>query len=499
MSSAQTGTGFDEGVFLVHLNKGKDCLGKGALEEARQELEKARSLRPEENRVLNLLGMLYFKMELHREAREIYERLIKLHPNEGVLHLNLGIVEFKEDRLDAAEGYLKRAHELAPNSAKPHMYLGLLYNKREDLERAAEHLKLAGATKLLEKVEQKRRQRAAAQVDGSDLARGTASFRIQSQDKIDLDLPAAPTSPVGASPGLEEGGGLAAPDIESILAGLSALGDAPPGIIPASNPPSNPEPEAAPPAPDPPQAEDEVEVILEETPPKEPPASLKLDGLATPPPVPLEPGTILDLGAAPIPAARMGSKKFGPFRRPGAGLLEMDVNTQALLRRGCVTHYSGRLEFTRERGNGLIQVKGKGSVFLSEEQEQVLLVELAGHSISVSSTHLLACGEGVRVEGSPLALGSGDTALRALRLVGHGCIALVVRGETICLDVEVDQPAASDPRCIVAWSGNLRVEALASEILREVMTAGSQGVLSVRFEGKGTVLIEQPAASLKSS
>ncbi len=498
MSSAQAGAGFDEGVFLVHLNKGKDYLGKGALEEARQELEKARSLRPEENRVLNLLGMLYFKMELHQEAREIYERLIKLHPNEGVLLLNLGIVEFKEDRLDAAEGYLKRAHEIAPDSAKPHMYLGLLYNKRDDLERAAEHLKLAGATKLLEKVEQKRRQRAAVQVDGSDLARGTANFRIQSQNKPDLDLPPVPTSPVNEPPSLDDGG-LTAPDIDSILAGLSALGDAPPGIIPASSPAGDPVPEAVPLAPDPPPAEDEVEVILEEAPPRESPASLKLGGLATPPPVPLEPGTILDLGAAPIPAARIGSKKFGPFRRPGAGLLEMEVNSQALLRPGCVTHYSGRLEFTRERGTGLIQVKGKGSVFLSEEQEQALLVEVAGHSISVSSTHLLACSEGVQVEGPPLPLGSGDTALRALRLVGHGCIALVVAGDTICLDVEADQPAASDPRRVVAWSGNLRVEAMASEILREVMTAGSHGVLSVRFEGKGTVLIEQPAAPRKSS
>ncbi len=496
MSSAQAGAGFDEGVFLVHLNKGKDYLGKGALEDARQELEKARSLRPEENRVLNLLGMLYFKMELHQEAREIYERLIKRHPNEGVLLLNLGIVEFKEDRLDAAEGYLKRAYEIAPNSAKPHMYLGLLYNKRDDLERAAEHLKLAGANKLLEKVEQKRRQRTAAQVDGSNLARGTASFRIQSQDKLDLDLPARSASPLNEPSSLEDGG-LTAPDIDSILAGLSALGDAPPGIIPASSPAGDPVPQAVP--LDPPQAEDEVEVILEEAPPREPPASLKLDGLATTPPVPLEPGTILDLGAAPIPAARMGSKKFGPFRRPGAGLLEMEVNSQALLRPGRVTHYSGRLEFTRERGNGLIQVKGKGSVFLSEEQEQALLVELAGHSISVSSTHLLACSEGVRVEGPPLPLGSGDTALRALRLVGHGCIALVVGGETICLDVEADQPAASDPRRVVAWSGNLRAEAMASEILREVMTAGGQGLLSVRFEGKGTVLIEQPVVPRNSS
>jgi hypothetical protein len=481
MGSAQAGPGFDEGVFLVHLNKGKQLLGRGSLEEARRELEKARSLRPEEDRVLNLLGMLYFKMERHEEAREIYERLIKLHPDEGVLHLNLGIIELKENRLGPAESYLQRACQIDPQGPKPHMYLGLLYNKKEDLERASEHLKKAGAAKLLEKVEQKRRQRSASQVDGTDQVRGRASFRVQSEKKPVPEPAMEAPPPPDIAVGVQEDA-LAAPDIDSILEGLSALGDTPPGVVPTpSAPVLDPEPEAPPPS---------APVSAAAPSPPEP---------ATPPAVPLEPGTILDLGAAPIQAARLGSKAFGPFRRPGVGLLEMEIDRQALLRRGSVTHYSGRLEFTRDRSNGLIRVEGKGSLFLAEQQDQTLLVELAGHSICVSSTHLLACSEGVRVAGEPLTFGGGENGLRALRLVGHGCVALVVQGQTICLDVEVEQPAAADPRRVVAWSGDLRAEALASEILREVMTAGHQGVLSVRFEGKGTVLVEQPVAVTPSS
>ncbi|MEE9218243.1 MAG: tetratricopeptide repeat protein [Acidobacteriota bacterium] len=468
MAPPKTSTDFDEGIFLVHLNKGKELLGGGALEEAREQLEKARSLRPDEDRVLNLLGMLYFKMEKHTEAREVYLRLIGIHPNEAVLHLNLGILEFKENRFQDAERHLQQAQEISPDNPKPHMYLGLIYNKQDDLERAAEHLKRAGATRLLEKVEQKRRQRSAAHVDGTNQARGSANFRVQDgAGSAQKEVPPGPQQPP-----------LTTPDIDSILAGLSALGDAPTGIIQA-----------------PPDGESEPAVVAPPAPlqPLEPRAPASLGSASTAPPVSLDPSTVLDLGAAPIAAARLGANAFGPFRHPGAGLLSMEVASSAFIRRGSVTHYSGRLDFSRDRHTGLILVKGQGTLFLSQDGERTLLVELAGHTLSVSSAHLLACSEGIQIEDSALALGTGESSSRALRLLGQGCVALAVDGETLCLDVEVERPAAADPRRVVAWSGELRAEALASEILREVMTAGAQGVLSVRFEGRGTVLVEQSA------
>jgi uncharacterized protein (AIM24 family) len=174
----------------------------------------------------------------------------------------------------------------------------------------------------------------------------------------------------------------------------------------------------------------------------------------------------------------------------------MMVNGRVYIRPGSVTHYSGRLEFHRDRQSGLILVEGRGSLFLAEEEQRTLLVELAGHSLSISAAHLLAFGDGVAAEVSGLKLGAGGREdVRALRLSGHGCVAFTVRGETICLDVDPDHPTAADPRLVVAWSGDLRAEQHASEILREVMAAGARGLLGVRFEGRGTVLVEQPGAA----
>jgi uncharacterized protein (AIM24 family)/tetratricopeptide (TPR) repeat protein len=493
MSPPAPPANFDEGIFLVHLNKGKDLLGRGALQDAREELEKARSLRPGEAKVLNLLGMLYFKLEAHSEAREVYSRLIAIHPNEAVLHSNLGIVEFKEGRLEEAETHLRRALEIDPANLKPHQYLGLLYNKRGDLDRAAEHLRRAGLTKMLEKVEAKRRQQKAEEGSGRGLERTGADFRVRADD-VTHSAPVIP--PAGESLP-------AAPDIDAVLAGLSALTEGPASVempsglgSPVSSGGEEPDllgnllsslgaseadSPAAAAAPAPPSAP---------APPVFSPARP-----APRPPAPVVPGGPIDLGAAPVPAARLGGELFGPFRRPGPGLVEMRVGSRAFIRRGSVAHYSGRLDFQRERASGLVLVQGQGTLFLGDEGHQALLLELAGQSIAVSAARLLAASDGVQVEPLPLGPSGGGAELRALRVGGHGCVAFLVRGEPLCLDVEPERPTAADPRLVVAWSGELRAQVNASEILRDVMAAGARGLLSLRFEGRGNVLAEHPEPS----
>ena len=54
---------FDEGLFLAHFNKGREHFEAAHLEEAERELEEAYLLRPRDVRVLNLLGLVYFRQE----------------------------------------------------------------------------------------------------------------------------------------------------------------------------------------------------------------------------------------------------------------------------------------------------------------------------------------------------------------------------------------------------------------------------------------------------
>ena len=144
---------FDHGVFLLHMNRGREAFQEGRYAEARRELENAQRLRPDDADVLNLLGLVYFRTNAFPEAEVIYRRLALENPNVFILHSNLGLVLFRQGKLDDAEKFLQRAIELRPNYAKSHLYLGLLYRQRRQFEVALEHLRFAGAEKLIHEVE----------------------------------------------------------------------------------------------------------------------------------------------------------------------------------------------------------------------------------------------------------------------------------------------------------------------------------------------------------
>ena len=148
---------FDQGVFLLHHNRGREAFQEGRYAEARRDLESAQKLRPDDADVLNLLGLVYFKTNAFPEAEVIYRRLAKENPNVFILHSNLGLILFKQGKLDEAEHHLQRSVELRPNYAKSHLYLGLLYRQRKKLGLAMDHLRFAGADKLAKEVESEMR------------------------------------------------------------------------------------------------------------------------------------------------------------------------------------------------------------------------------------------------------------------------------------------------------------------------------------------------------
>ncbi|HEX7421005.1 MAG TPA: tetratricopeptide repeat protein, partial [Thermoanaerobaculia bacterium] len=153
---------FDQGVFLLHYNRGREAFQEARFAEARRELENAQKLRPDDAEVLNLLGLVYFKTNAFPEAEVIYRRLARENPKVFILHSNLGLILFKQGKLDDAEEFLLRSVELRPNYAKSHLYLGLLYRARRKYNLAIEHLKFASADKLVREVENEVKQIVAA-------------------------------------------------------------------------------------------------------------------------------------------------------------------------------------------------------------------------------------------------------------------------------------------------------------------------------------------------
>jgi uncharacterized protein (AIM24 family) len=190
---------FDQGVFLLHYNRGREAFQEGRYGEARRELESAQKLRPDDPDVLNLLGLVYFKTNAFPEAEVIYRRLARENPNVFILHSNLGLILFKQGKLDEAEEHLLRAVELRPNYAKSHLYLGLLYRQRKKLGLAMDHLRFAGADKLVREVESE--MRPSARQSASDSSMVTTARIPAMQIPQQQPAPKPEAQPLTTQPG----------------------------------------------------------------------------------------------------------------------------------------------------------------------------------------------------------------------------------------------------------------------------------------------------------
>ena len=167
----QSSTPFDQGLFLVHLNRGREHFDARNFADAAEELEEARRLRPSDDTVLNLLGLAYFKQEKFREADTVYRKLIELNPDSSTLFFNLGLVCFKLMDLDRAEATFLKSLELKPDNQKTHFYLGNIYEKKRQYYNAIFQYRKAGANIMVKRVQEKiDRERPSDRDDGEDFA-----------------------------------------------------------------------------------------------------------------------------------------------------------------------------------------------------------------------------------------------------------------------------------------------------------------------------------------
>ena len=151
----QSSTPFDQGLFLVHLNRGREHFDRRNFIDAAEQLEEARRLRPDDDSVLNLLGLAYFKQEKYRESDAVYRKLIEINPDSYTLHFNLGLVCFKMGDLDNAEAIFLRALELKPDNKKTHFYLGNIYEKKSQYYNAIFQYRKAKANIMVKRVQEK--------------------------------------------------------------------------------------------------------------------------------------------------------------------------------------------------------------------------------------------------------------------------------------------------------------------------------------------------------
>ena len=97
---------------------GRSQLGRGALAEAIESLEEARTLAPSHGWVLNNLGFAYLRANRNTEALEVLERAVELLPEAAVVHNNLGVARERTGDVEGARGAYARSSVLAPRYVK---------------------------------------------------------------------------------------------------------------------------------------------------------------------------------------------------------------------------------------------------------------------------------------------------------------------------------------------------------------------------------------------
>jgi hypothetical protein len=136
---------FDHGLFLLHLNRGKEEMGRGYHETARREFEEARRLRPRDPEVLLNLSITLFHLGQFDEAETMTRDLLVEHAESVPLQFNLGLILFKSGRDREAREPLEKVLGFAPAHRKAHLTLGLLAQRRGAWDEAQRHFRMAGA------------------------------------------------------------------------------------------------------------------------------------------------------------------------------------------------------------------------------------------------------------------------------------------------------------------------------------------------------------------
>lgn len=472
----------NQGLFLVQLGRARKHLREGRLDQARQELEAAQIVRPNDEDVLNLISVIEFKLGRYEDAARAARQLVSENPASAVLHANLGLILFKAGALPDAEQELRKAIELKPDHARSHLYLGLLYRTRGKLGLALEHLKFAGAKRLVTEIEGILRRSLR-----EDPARAAAVDRST----------AVPAVPVLAQPPGEKVAKevVAGPPHDEDEAAAPTLRLVPPAATEAAAEP---------------RAEVERIPVVPFT--EEPAAS-------APPPSPVT-GKVPIVTMAGEGRERMRREEDGDPRVTAASLppesrplfqvrsdggLEVASRDAVFVRKGSVVWYSGKIRFSREpafqgtRLERILRAEGRGNFFLSDPGKSAYGRDLAGHSLHVEANRLLALDPALTFRLDPIHDFRNDRRVDILKLHGHGSVILSIGGSLLGHDVSLDFPLIVAARDLVLWSGNLVPSVVEDRFLEEVMVPDPVGSPKIRFEGQGLVLTEPPRARRRAS
>ncbi|MFE5286784.1 AIM24 family protein [Nocardia sp. NPDC056611] len=233
---------------------------------------------------------------------------------------------------------------------------------------------------------------------------------------------------------------------------------------------------------------------------------------AYPPAAPV-PNTPASQGVPPVQSELFNPQHaevsgFG-IQKQGGKMIRVAVDGETLARAGSMVAYQGDLRFKalgsggigraiqqRLTGEGvpLMQVQGRGDLFLANAAADVHVVDLDGtDGLTINGANVLAFDSSLsyniqRVQGA--AGFASNAGFFNCVFSGRGRIAITTHGQPVVLNV--DQPTYADPQAAVAWSSSLQTGIKRNDSMgfaRLIGRSTGEG-LTLSFSGRGFVIVQ---------
>lgn len=188
-------------------------------------------------------------------------------------------------------------------------------------------------------------------------------------------------------------------------------------------------------------------------------------------------------------------------------VISADINGSIVAKAGSMIAFEGDLSFTGKtsaeggikgylkematgEGSPIMDVKGRGKVYLADKSKRIQLVQLReDDEITVNGEDILCFESKVDYEIKSMSglSGASSKGLLNVFLSGPGVVAITTYGYPLVLQ----PPIKTDPSATVGWSGNLSPSANIDTGMKDIIGQSSGETFQLSFEGKEGFVIVQ--------
>ncbi|HYQ27112.1 MAG TPA: tetratricopeptide repeat protein [Polyangiaceae bacterium] len=453
---------FDGEDFLFHLYRGSELLQDNCVSEAKEELELALRVQPQDIEGQGLLGVVYFRLGLYPRAQEIYRDIIRVRPEEVSPRVNLALCYLKTGQSQLARECLEEVTARVPDHVRAWGYLGLVHERLADFEKARSAFERAGQPHLVRRMAQLIEQ--TAQVRESDPperaeVRAAAADAVQELESDEPGFSRASAEP-GTGTSMRAGRWRAVEPGEELPTAPRARRSSLPGRFGPAVP-------------------------------------------AIPEPVELSRSSLLpDVGSGAPPSIRAQAVGPEPVVAPSRRSALIEVTATWAVRgdavRGLIAHgaaFTNTPLLRRMRGRDLNEplggpgspwalLSGVGQILVGAAPERELsALELNGAYVYVRESCLVGYAGSAQHENGRLPSGGGEP-VSMVQISGRGTVLIESRKPPRVLEVTENQKLAVRADDVVGWIGRLLGHPL------DLESAPLKAPGFVAFSGSGSVLVD---------